>query len=90
MGHLTLRMISIVAASLMIFSLAQAENRAEKQRESQETSDEDSSPETDEKTERKKELTPEERFQMEQSLHRAERDQKNVRPPSPQIKLPKK
>lgn len=81
-------MISIVVASLMIFSLAHAENRAEKQRELQESLDEEPSPESDDKNKKKKELTPEERFQMEQSLHRARRDQKNVRPPSPPMKTP--
>ena len=76
MGHLTLRMVGILIASLMMFGLAQAENRAEKMAEDREEIESSSSEElTKEEREKKaKEEKAMERFRAQQSIQRAMRD----------------
>ncbi|KYG61706.1 hypothetical protein AZI86_18625 [Bdellovibrio bacteriovorus] len=69
-------MIGILIASLMMFGLAQAENRAEKSEEKDEVSSSSSEESSKEERDKKaKEDKAAERFRAQQSIQRALRDQ---------------
>lgn len=90
MTHFTFKMLAVIVSSLSIFGLAKAEARAEKEDIAAEKHDEKEKKTSgkDDKNS-KKELTPEEKFEMEQSYHRIMRDQRNVKPPEPLPKVGK-
>lgn len=74
MGQLTFKMMGVVISSLLIFALAQAENRAEKDRKDEDQKERTTASKPSSK-EDEKEKKAMERFRAQQSIQRALRDQ---------------